>query len=168
MEQHRKGRAQISARRATLARYHAVQKGRSEITEALANVAEELRIAEAGLLPGSDPSAAGAALQGMLKPMVNRKDTRLTSVRTLSTSEIGGYAEVAVRMDMRTSTEGLASLLAGIPRQQKILRVKKLTVRSGIHSAALANRPDKLTVSLTVAGMTAAPEEVAGPEGEKQ
>jgi hypothetical protein len=71
-------------------------------------------------------------------------------------------------MDMQTSTEGLASLLAGIPRQQKILRVTKLTVRSGIQTAALANRPDKLTVSLTVSGMTAAPEETAVPEGVKE
>jgi hypothetical protein len=151
VEQHRKERALISARRATLARYRMVQKGRSEVTERLADLVEELGTAEEGLLKGSDPSAAGAALQGMLKPMVNRQDTRLTSVRT-----------------MQTSTEGLASLLAGIPRQQKILRVKKLTVRSGIHSAALANRPDKLTVSLTVSGMTAAPEEVAVPKGEKE
>jgi type II secretory pathway component PulM len=168
VEQHRKERALISARRATLARYRMVQKGRSEVTERLADLVEELGIAEEGLLKGSDPSAAGAALQGMLKPMVNRQDTRLTSVRTLSPSGKGEYAEVAVQMDMQTSTEGLASLLAGIPRQQKILRVKKLTVRSGIHSAALANRPDKLTVSLTVSGMTAAPEEVAVPKGEKE
>ena len=168
VEQHRKDRALILARRATFARYQAVQSGRSEVTERLADLGKELGKAEEGLLPGSDPSAAGAALQGMLKPMVNRPDTRLTSVRTLSPSGKGGYAEVAVQMDMQTSTEGLASLLAGIPRQQKILKVKKLTVRSGIYSQAMANRPDSLTVSLTVSGMTAAHEEVAAPEGEKK
>jgi hypothetical protein len=68
-------------------------------------------------------------------------------------------------MDMQTSTEGLASFLAGIPRQQKILRVKKLTVSSGIYSPALANRPDMLMVSLVVSGMTAASEETAPPAG---
>ena len=168
VEQHRKERALISTRRETLARYQAVRSGRSEVTERFAELVEELGTAEEGLLPGNDPSAAGAALQGMLKPMVDRPDTRLTSVRTLSPSVKGGYAEVAVQMDMQTSTEGLASLLAGIPRQQKILKVKKLAVRSGIHSAAMANRPDTLTVSLTVSGMTAAPGEVAVPEGEKE
>jgi hypothetical protein len=168
VEQHRKERAQITTRRGTLARYQAMRAEQPKVADRLAGMVEELGKVEKGLLPGSDPSAAGAALQGMLKPMVNRPDTRLTSVRTLSPSGKGEYAEVAVRMDMQTSTEGLASLLAGIPRQQKILRVTKLTVRSGIQSAALANRPDKLTVSLTVSGMTAAPEETAVPEGVKE
>lgn len=163
VEQHRRDRSLIPARRATLARYRAVQTGRTEVAERLAEMREELGNAEKHLLPGSDPSAAGAALQGMLKPMVNRADTRLTSVRTLSPVRQGEYAEVAVQMDMQTSTQGLASLLAGIPRQQTILRVKKLAVRSGIHSAAMANRPDRLTVSLTVSGMTAAPVETAEP-----
>jgi type II secretory pathway component PulM len=168
VEQHREERAMISARRATLARYQAMRGEQPEVTERLAGMMEELEKAEKGLLPGSDPAAAGAALQGMLKPMVNRPDTRLTSVRTLSPSGKDEYAEVAVQMDMQTSTEGLASLLAGIPRQQKLLRVKKLSVRSGIHSVALANRPDKLVVSLTVSGLTVAPEEGALPEGGKE
>src|SRR3989304_6170400 len=79
---------------------------------------EDLESAEEGLLPGTDPSAAGAALQGMLKPMVDRPDTRLTSVRTLPPVRKGEYAEVAVQMDMQTSTEGMASLLAGVPPHQ--------------------------------------------------
>jgi len=163
--EYRKAHASIPARRATLARYQAVRAGQSDVTEELAAMVEDLESAEEGLLPGTDPSAAGAALQGMLKPMVDRPDTRLTSVRTLPPAQKGEYAEVAVQMDMQTSTEGLASLLAGIPRQQKILRVKKLTVSSGIYGAALANRPDMLMVSLVVSGMTAAPEETAAPAG---
>ena len=148
--QNRKERGQIVERRATLARYQAMGKEQSDVAERLAARRKELGIAEEALLPGSDPSAAGAALQGMLKPMVDRTDTKLTSVRTLSPEQKGEYAEVAVQMDMQTSTEGLASFLAGIPRQQKTLRVKKLVVKSGAYSAAWGNRPDSLVVSLTV------------------
>jgi len=163
--QHRKERGLIVERRATLARYQAMGKEQSDVAERLAVRRRELGIAEEALLPGSDPSAAGAALQGMLKPMVDRTDTKLTSVRTLSPEQKGEYAEVAVQMDMQTSTEGLASFLAGIPRQQKTLRVKKLVVKSGAYSAAWGNRPDSLVVSLTVSGMTAAPEETATAGG---
>ncbi len=168
VEEYRKDRAVIPTQRATIARYQAVRAGQDNVTEELADLVKELDRAEEGLLPGTDPSAAGAALQGILKPMVDRPDTRLKSVRTLSPSGKGEYAEVAVQMDMQTSTEGLASLLAGVPRQQKVLRVKKLTVSSRIYSPAQGNRPDSLTVSLTVSGMTAAPDEVATPEGEKK
>ena len=165
--QHRKERGLIVERRATLVRYQAMGGEQSDVAEKLAVKRRELGVAEEELLPGSDPSAAGAALQGMLKPMVNRTDTKLTSVRTLSPAQKGEYAEVAVQMDMQTSTEGLASFLAGIPRQQKTLRVKKLIVKSGVYSAARAKRADRLVVSLTVSGMTAAPEETATGGGEQ-
>ncbi|MGB6409590.1 MAG: type II secretion system protein GspM, partial [Candidatus Deferrimicrobiaceae bacterium] len=131
--QHRKERGLIVERRATLVRYQAMGGEQSDVAEKLAVKRRELGVAEEELLPGSDPSAAGAALQGMLKPMVDRTDTKLTSVRTLSPAQKGEYAEVAVQMDMQTSTEGLASFLAGIPRQQKTLRVKKLVVKSGVY-----------------------------------
>ncbi len=173
VEQYRKERGQIYARRATLSRYQAMRGGQADVAERLAGRVRELEKVEVGLLPGNDPSAAGAALQGMLKPMVNRKDTRLTSVRTLSPAQKGEYAEVAVQMDMQTSTEGLASFLAEIPRQQKTLRVKKLVVKSRIYSSARAKRAkrakraDRLVVSLTVSGMTVAPEEAATGGGEQ-
>jgi len=165
--QHRKERGLIVERRATLARSQAMGGEQSDVAERLAVKMRELEVAEEELLPGSDPSAAGAALQGMLKPMVNRTDTKLTSVRTLSPAQKGEYAEVAVQMDMQTSTEGLASFLAGIPRQQKTLKVKKLVVKSGAYRRARAKRADRLVVSLTVSGMTAAPEETATGGGEQ-
>lgn len=165
LEEYRNDRARIPAKRDTLARYQAVRAGQDNVAQELAGFMKMLEAAEEGLLPGTDPSAAGAALQGILKPMVDRPDTRLTSVRTLSPVEKGEYAEVAVQMDMQTSTEGLASLLAAIPRQQKVLRVRKLTVSSGSYSPAMANRPDRMTVSLVVSGMTAATEKTAASGG---
>lgn len=159
LAEYRKAMAGIPVRRATLARYEAVRIGQDNVAARLADAAGRLREREEGLLPGDDPSASGAYEQGILKPRVARNDMRLTSIRTLGPVAKGDYHEVAVQMDFQTSTEGLAVLLAEIAREPKILRVKKLTVNSGIHSMALAGRPDSLNVSIVVAGM-------AGSRGE--
>lgn len=159
VDRYRKARAEIPARRATLERYEAIRMGQEEVAARLAEAVERLSEWEAGLLPGDNPSASGAVLQGILKPKVERPDTRMTSVRSLAPAEKGDYAEVAVQMDLQTSTEGLAVLLAEIAREPKILRVKKLTVSSGAFSSAWVNRPDTLTVSVVVAGLTKAPAE---------
>lgn len=163
---YRRSLAEIPLRRDTLARYEAVRGDREEAAARLADAAKRLAEREAGLLPGDDSSASGAFLQGILKPRVGRPDTRLTSIRTLSPVAKGEYAEVAVQMDLQTSTEGLAALLAEIAGDPRILQVKKLTVNSGIYSAAMANRPDVLTVSIVVAGWTRTPgEDRAGGGG---
>lgn len=165
LAEYRKERAQIPVRRAELERYRAIRAGEGDVAEALAVKVRELEKAEEGLLAGSDPSAAGAALQGLVKPMADRPDTRLTSVRSISPVPKGEYTEIAVQMDMQTTMEGLASILASIPRQQKILRVTKLSVISSARLAALANRVESLRVSLTVAGLEAAPEKAEGEKG---
>lgn len=165
LAEYRKERAQVRERRAELLRYEAVRAGQDNVAARLETAAGMLEKAEEGLLSGDDPSAAGAALQGLVKPMVDRADTHLTSVRSISPVPRGEYTEVAVQMDMQTSMEGLASFLAEIPRQQKILRVKKLTVGSGAFSAALASRSETLRVSLTVAGLAATPEGEGAEKG---
>lgn len=151
--EYRKARAAIPVRRETLARYQAVRMGQGGVVAGMAESIERLETWEEGLLPGDDPSAAGAGLQGLLKPRVARPDTRLTSIRTLSPVKKGDYAEVSVQMDLQTSTVGLAALLAEIPRERTILRVKKLTVNAGIYSPTLVNRPDTLMVSIVVSGL---------------
>ncbi|GAB4373030.1 MAG: hypothetical protein Kow00128_22270 [Deltaproteobacteria bacterium] len=162
---YRKDLAEIPRKRAVLARYAAVRSGKGELDAVLARASERLAEAEKGLLKGSDPSASGAVLQGILKPMANRPDTRLTSIRTLGPVPRGAYTEVAVQMDLQTTTEGLARLLAEIAREPTRLRVGKLTVNAGIYSMAMANRPDALRVSIVVAGLTAAPPEAAPAGG---
>jgi len=165
LAEYRKAGAGIPLRRATLARYEAIRDGQDDVTARLADAVDRLQEREEGLLPGDDPSASGAFEQGILKPRVARPDMRLTSIRTLSPVAKGDYVEVAVQMDFQTSTEGLAVLLAEIAREPKILRVKKLTVTSGIYSAAMANRPDTLMVSIVVAGLAESREEARPAAG---
>lgn len=153
----RNARAAIPARREALARFQSVRMGQGGVIAEMADSIEKLENWEEGLLPGDDPSAAAAGLQGILKPRVARPDTRLTSIRTLAPVKRGDYAEVSVQMDLQTSTAGLAALLAEIPRERRILRVRKLTVNAGVYSPALANRPDALMVSIVVSGLARSP-----------
>ena len=105
---------------------------------------------------------------GLLKPFTQRPETRVTSIRALPPVRKGEYAEVAVQMEIQTSTEGLALLLADLSRQPKILRVRKLSANSGMYSMGQLQRKEVVVVSMEVAGLSAAPldEKTAGGVGE--
>jgi hypothetical protein len=80
----------------------------------------------------------------------------------------GAYAEVAVQLEIQTSTEGLALLLADIARQPKILRVRKLTANAGAYYAPTMPRKEIVAVSMVVAGLSTAPvDEKAAGGGEE-
>jgi hypothetical protein len=167
LESYRKSRAAIPQKLGTLARYRLAAAGEASIDEAFADAAFRLEEIEEGMLPGDNPAAAGSALQGILKPWLERPDTRMTSVRTLGPVQKGPYAEVAVQMDLQTTTEGLAGLLAQVPRHPKILKVKKLTVASGYYGPGMANRRETLVVSVVVAGMASSDAETKGERAEE-
>lgn len=162
--EYRRNRGAIPDRESTLAHYALAAQGQDNVAAALADAVDLLQALEEGLLDGENPSAAGVSLQGLLKPMVERPDTRVTSVRGLPPVVKGLYAEVAVQMDMQTTTEGLAGILASIPRSGKFLRVKKLSVSAGYYGAALANRKENLVASVVVSGVARSPGEEK-PEG---
>ncbi|MBP2684778.1 MAG: hypothetical protein H6Q79_2817 [Deltaproteobacteria bacterium] len=79
----------------------------------------------------------------------------------------GVYAEVAVQMEIQTSTEGLATLLADLSRQSTILRVRKLSTTSGNYPMGQLQRKEAIVVSMEVAGLSSAPldEKAAGGGG---
>jgi type II secretory pathway component PulM len=167
VESYRKARAAIPQRQSTLLRYSLAAQGEEKIDEAFADAGERLEALEEGILPGDNPAAAGSALQGILKPWVQRADTRVTSVRALTPVQKGGYAEVAVQMDLQTTTEGLAALLAEVPRHQKVLRVKKLSVSSGYFGAAASARKENLVVSIAISGIANTAFEQKGERAEE-
>jgi len=167
LDDYRKARAAVPARRATLSRYLAVAQGSAAVDEALADAADRLSDAEEGLLPGDNPSAAAATLQGIIKPWIVASDTRLVSIRTLAPAAKGPYSEVAVQVDLQTTTDGLARFLAQVPRHPRLLRVKKLSVNAGVYGAALANRREVLTATIVVAGVTEAAADGSAGGGER-
>jgi len=163
-----RNRAAIPARRAVIARYEAFRLGQDRVDEELFGQVERMERWEDGLLAGETPSAAGVFLQGLLKPLTQRPEIRVTSIRSLPPVRKGAYAEVAVQMEIQTSTEGLALLLADLSRQPKILRVRKLSATSGMYSMGQLQRKEVIVVSMVVAGFSAAPldEKTAGGGGE--
>ena len=152
-----RNRAAIPARRAVIARYEALRQGQDRVDEELFDQVQRMEKWEEGLLTGETPSAAGVYLQGLLKPLTQRADTRVTSIRALPPVKKGPYAEVGVQMEIQTSTEVLASLLADLSRQPKILRVRKLSAATGAYYVGQVQRRETVAVSMVVAGLSAAP-----------
>jgi hypothetical protein len=153
-----KNRAAIPQRIATIARYEASRQVQDRVDEEVDLQARQLEKWEEGLLGGETLSAAGVFLQGVLKPLTQQPDTRVTSIRGLPPVRRDAYSEVAVQMEIQTSTEGLARLLADIPRQPTILLVRKLTANAGAYYAPTQQqRKEVVAVSMVVAGFSAAP-----------
>ncbi len=150
-------RAAIPARRAVIARYESFRLGQDRVDEELFDQVQRMENWEDGLLVGETSSAAGVFLQGLLKPLTQRDDTRVTSIRALPPVKKGPYAEVAVQMEIQTTTEGLGHLLAEISRQPKILRVRKLSASTGAYYAGQVQRKETVVVSMVVAGLSGAP-----------
>ena len=152
-----RNRAAIPARRAVIARFDAFRQGQDRVDEELFDQVQRMELWEEGLLAGETPSAAGVFLQGLLKPLTQRPEIRVTSIRSLPPVRKGAYAEVAVQMEIQTSTEGIALLLADLSRQPKILRVRKLSANTGAYSMGQPPRKEVVAVSLVVAGFSASP-----------
>jgi hypothetical protein len=163
-----RNRAAIPARRAVIARYEALRQGQDRVDEELFDQVERMETWEDGLLAGETPSAAGVFLQGLLKPLTQRPETRVTSIRALPPAKKGLYAEVAVQLEIQTSTEGLALLLADLSRSPKILRVRKLSATTGMYPMGQLQRKEVVVVSMVVAGFSGAhiDEKTAGGGGE--
>ncbi|MBP2689991.1 MAG: hypothetical protein H6Q83_2178, partial [Deltaproteobacteria bacterium] len=94
--QYVRNRAAIPARRAVISRYETFRQVQDLMDEQLFEQVERT------------PSAAGVFLQGVLKPLTQHPQIRVTSIRGLPPVKKGAYAEVAVQMEIQTSTEGLA------------------------------------------------------------
>jgi len=153
-----KNRAAIPQRIATIARYESARQVQDRLDEELYLQVQQLEKWEDGLLGGETASAAGVFLQGILKPLTQGPETRVTSIRSLPPVRKGAYSEVAVQMEIQTSTGGLAQLLADISRQPTILRVRKLTANSGAYYApSQPPRKEVVAVSMVVAGFSTAP-----------
>ncbi|MBP2669393.1 MAG: hypothetical protein H6Q80_1595, partial [Deltaproteobacteria bacterium] len=92
----------------------------------------------------------------------------VTSIRGLTPARKGAYTEVAVQLEIQTSTEGLALLLADIARQQKILHVRKLTANVGtFYAPTMQQRKEVVSVSMVVAGLSTAPADEKAGGGEE-
>lgn len=158
-----RNRAAIPARQAMIARYEVLRQGQDRVDEELFDQVQRMERWEEGLLEGETPSAAGVFLQGLLKPLTERPGIRVTSVRALPPVKKGQYAEVAVQMEIQASTEGLALLLADLTRQAKILRVRKLSATTGAYYRGQVPGKEVVSVSLVVAGFSAAPLDEKSP-----
>jgi hypothetical protein len=161
-----RNQAAIRQRVSTIERYEAIRKGQDRVDEELSRQAALLEKWENGLLAGETTSAAGVFLQGLLKPLTQNPQTRVTSIRALPPVRRGAYAEISVQLDVQTNTEELARLLAEISRQPKFLQVRKFTAHVGGYYGRQQAQKEVVAVSMVVAGLSAAPlDEKGAPAG---
>jgi hypothetical protein len=166
-EQHKKNLTAIGQRVSAIERYDAFRKGQGMVDGEALRIAERLGELEKGLLEGKNPSAAGVLLQEILKPLTQKPSTRVTAIRSLPPMKKGPYTEIAVQLDLQTCTEEIAQILADIARQPKSLKVRKFHASTGMYPGRPMPGKETVTVSVVVAGLSAAPfDEKAAYEGE--
>ena len=149
--------AAIRQRVATIDRYDASRKNQDRVDEERVRLEEQLVKWEKGLLTGESASAAGVFLQGLLKPLTQRPETQVMAIRALPPVKKGAYTEIAVQLDLQTSTEDLARILSDISRQPRYLRVRKFSASTGTYPGRPLPRKETATVSMVVFGLSAAP-----------
>jgi len=162
--------AAIRQRVSTIERYEAIRKGQERVDEELFRQVEQVEEWEMGLLAGENTSAAGVFLQGLLKPLTQNPQTRVTAIRALPPVRKGAYSEIAVQLDIQTSTEELARLLSDISRQPGFLQVRRFSATGAAYSGRQQPpRKEVISISMVVSGLSAAPiDEKAIPGGGEQ
>lgn len=164
---HERNLAAIRQRVSTIERYEAIRKGEERVDEELYRQVEQVEKWEMGLLAGESTSAAGVFLQGLLKPLTQNPQTRVTAIRALPPVRKGAYSEISVQLELQTSTEELARLLSDISRQPKILQVRKFSATGAAYSGRQQPpRKEVVSVSMVVSGLSEAPiDEKTVPDG---
>ena len=153
---HKKNLAAIRQRVATIEKYESFRKGQGLVDGEVKRLSEKLGEMEKGLLEGDSVSAAGVHLQGLLKPLTQKPSTRVMAIRALPPVKRGAYVEIAVQLDLQTSTGELAQILADLARQPKSLKVRKLQANTGVYTGRPLQGKETVTVSVMVAGLSAA------------
>jgi hypothetical protein len=155
--EYERNRAAIGKRVSTIERYEAFRKGQDRLQEELARQTGQMAKWESGLLAGETASAAGVFLQGLLKPLTQDVQTRVTAIRALPPVARGAYTEIAVQLDIQTTSGELGRLLANLSRQPKFLRVRQFSARAGAYYGRRQMQQEVVSVSMVVTGPCSRP-----------
>lgn len=154
---HKKNIAAVRQRASTIDLYEEIRKNSGLIDEKLGWMKKQAEDREAKLLKGGSAPEAGIILQELLKPLVRKPSVKLTSVRSLSPVKKGMYTEIAVQLDLQSTTAELAHILADISRQSKLLKVRKLQATTGMYPGRQLQGKETINISIVVAGLSDAP-----------
>ena len=152
-----RNRAAIPARRAVIARYEAFRQGQDRVDEELFDQVQRMEKWEDGLLVGETPSAAGVFLQGLLKPLTQRPETRVTSIRALPPVRKGRTPRWRCRWRSRPRRRGLPSCWPTSPGSRRSSGSGNFPPPRGRITSGQVPRKEVVAVSMVVAGLSAAP-----------
>jgi hypothetical protein len=82
------------------------------------------------LLPGDNPSVAGAELLKLLKDFAERSKVNITSRNNLPDKKMQGFTKVSARIETNCDIEQLVQFLAFIKNYEKYLKIEELMINS--------------------------------------
>jgi Tfp pilus assembly protein PilO len=103
------------------------------------------------LLRAASPSQAGAALQSIVRGLLDAEGLTAGQFQPLPTVAAGALTRIAVRIELRTTLAQLHALLRGIEAHRPLIRVGDALVAAPRGTSAAAEDP--LTVRLDVLAM---------------
>ena len=151
---HKKNRAAIRQRISTVELYEAFRENMEITDDKLERLKQQLEKQQTVLLEGKNDSEAGMLLQGILRPLAQKRTMRLTSIRALAPAKKGAYTEIAVQLDLQADTAELAQLLADIYKQPKLLKVRRLQANTGMYPGRPVQGKEKINIVLVVVGLS--------------
>lgn len=111
-----------------LAKYKGVSKKKGQLQKDISLLKLRLKEIEGGLLDGSNPSLAAAALQEIINETASQSGISISSVRVLPSSSIEMYTEIPVRIQTTCSILGLKDFLYKIENHTKLLSIKETNI----------------------------------------
>jgi hypothetical protein len=111
------------------------------------------------LLPGDNPSAAGAALQKVLQDLADSNQVEISRKTIMPEQKLpDNLTKVTVQLDMNCTLDQLVRLITGIENYEKFLKVDDLFIQG----MRLRNK-DEIRPRLNVTGLVATPAPAAKP-----
>ena len=151
---HKKNIAAIRQHTSTVMLFEAFRENLDQVNGKLQRLNRQMDKQKAVLLDGNSDSEAGIFLQGILRPLAQKRSVRLTSIRTLPAVKNGAFTEIAVQLDLQAGTKELAQLLSDIYQQPKFLKLRRLQASTGMYPGRQAEGKEKVNILMVVVGLS--------------
>lgn len=140
---------EVSVKARRLAKYRQKVAEREQLHQQVVDLTRRLERARGELLSGATPALAAVEIQNIINEIVFADQIEIVSLSTLkpAESDIAGYLEVPVQVNLKLTIRQLLDLLYKLESAPQLLAVSMLNVRKTAVSG-----PGQLQALLTVTG----------------
>ncbi len=141
--------SEIALKRKHLAKYQQMMQERETLEAGIADLEEQLKMVETGLLSGETPAIAAVDIQNALTEIAGQNEIEIRSMQVMKPAgqNDAPYLSVPVQISFETNASGLKNVLYGIETSPKTLRVSDLRIR-----VVRRGDPDRIQATFTVTG----------------